>query len=139
MISFHGEIDLRLIQSNGKVPTKGGRVRWRVRPGEGAPRCVWNGAVIFLEADSESDLASMPRLAWSLLPPDGAWVLPAIYHDDAYRKGGEVARLNHPAPLTRKEADRMFLEGMKAVGVSKLKRAAIYQAVRRFGGGSWGR
>lgn len=137
MIAFAGDLDLRLIRSaDGKVPTKGGRSRWKVL---GEPRCDWNGVQVWLERGSETDLASIPRLAWSVLPPDGAWVLPAAFHDALYRLSGDVARLNHPDAFTRKEADRLLLEGMKAVGVSKLKRAAIYRAVRVGGSGSWGR
>lgn len=135
MITFHGDLDLRLIVTNGKVPTKGGRVRWRL---VGAPWCDWNGVQVYLERDTVTDLASIPRLAWSLLPPDGAWTLPAAFHDACYRLRGDVARINHPAPLTRSEADRMFLDGMKSVGVSALKRAAIYGAVRAGGAGGWG-
>lgn len=135
MIEFVGELDLRLIQSSGKVPTKGGRVRWRVRD-ETEPHCVWNGATIYLERDSETDLASIPRVAWGLLPPDGAWLLPAVFHDALYRQTGNVARIGHPLAFTKAEADRLFLDGMRHVGVSRLKRSVIYRAVRL--AGAWG-
>jgi hypothetical protein len=136
VITYHGDLDLRLIRApDGRALTEGGRSRWRVL---GEPWADWNGVQHYLERDSETNMGSMPRLVWTLLPPDGAWTLPAAFHDDGYRKRGDVARLNHPEPFTREEVDKMFLAGMKAMGVSKLKRTVIFNAVRAGGKKGWG-
>lgn len=106
MIAYHGDVDVRLIRGEGgRAITKGGRSRWR---NIGETWADWNGVQVYLEDDSETDFASMPRPVWPLLPPDGAWVLPAFFHDEGYRKKGDYARLGHPEPFTREEVDRMF-------------------------------
>jgi len=40
--------------------------------------------------------------------------------------------------MTRKEADNLFLEGMKAVGVNWFRRRVMYLAVRAGGRRLWG-
>lgn len=74
-----------------------------------------------------TDLASTPRIAWNLFPPDGSYLKAAICHDFAYAK----------KIMSRKEADEMFLEAMKAAGVSWVSRWIVYSAVRAGGWRSW--
>ena len=76
-----------------------------------------------------TDLASIPRAFRSLIPQVGKHIQPSIAHDWAYEGHTD---------LTRAEADRLFLEGMKAVGVWWLRRNIMYAAVRAFGGTLWG-
>ncbi|EDS6964340.1 DUF1353 domain-containing protein, partial [Salmonella enterica subsp. houtenae serovar 44:z4,z23:-] len=40
---------------------------------------------------------------------------------------------------TKKEADLIFLDGMTVLGVPKWKRTVMYQAVRLFGRGMYGK
>ncbi|EJI0210340.1 DUF1353 domain-containing protein, partial [Salmonella enterica subsp. enterica] len=51
----------------------------------------------------------------------------AIIHDYLYDN----------ALRTKKEADLIFLDGMKVLGVPKWKRIVMYQAVRLFGRGMY--
>ena len=76
-----------------------------------------------------TDLASIPRVFRSLIPQVGRHLQPSIAHDWTYEGHTD---------LTRAEADRLFLEGMEAVGVWWLRRKIMYTAVRTFGGGLWG-
>ncbi|KKK88680.1 hypothetical protein LCGC14_2740720 [marine sediment metagenome] len=76
-----------------------------------------------------TDLASIPRVARSIIPQVGRHIQPAIVHDWAYEDHTD---------LTRAEADMLFLEGMKAVGMPWLRRNVMYAAVRAFGRGLWG-
>jgi len=76
-----------------------------------------------------TDLASIPRMARSIIPQVGKHIQPSIAHDWCYE--------DHTS-LTRVEADRLFLEGMEAVGVWWLRRRIMYAAVRAFGGRLWG-
>ncbi len=76
-----------------------------------------------------TDLASVPRIFRVLLPPDGRYAKAAIIHDYLYDN----------ALRTKKEADRVFLEGMKVLGVPKWKRLVMYCAVRLFGRGGYRR
>jgi len=75
-----------------------------------------------------TDLASIPRIFQSIVPKLGHHIRPAIVHDFAY-EGNTV--------MTRKEADAMFLEGMKATKVGWLRRKAMWLAVRAGGKGKW--
>ena len=92
---------------------------------EGLP----SGLVMFgVEAGFITDLASIPRVFRSIIPQVGRHIQPSIAHDWCYE-----SKTN----LTRAEADLLFLDGMKAVGVSWLRRRAMYTAVRAFGGALW--
>ena len=75
-----------------------------------------------------TDLASVPRIFQSIIPKMGHHIRPAIVHDYIYEGFTN---------LTRKEADEMFLEGMKATKVNWLRRKAMWLAVRVGGKGWW--
>jgi len=70
-----------------------------------------------------TDITSVPRFLWSLLPPHGEYGKAAVIHDFLYREGKR----------SRKECDKIFLEGMEVLGVNTTKRKLIYLAVRIFG------
>ncbi|EJB9128054.1 DUF1353 domain-containing protein [Salmonella enterica] len=74
-------------------------------------------------------LATVPRIFWTVLPPDGKYVKAAIIHDYLYDN----------ALRTKFEADRIFLDGMTVLGVPKWKRTVMYWAVRMFGRGNYGK
>ncbi|EDQ9400003.1 DUF1353 domain-containing protein [Salmonella enterica] len=76
-----------------------------------------------------TDLATVPRIFWTVLPPDGKYVKAAIIHDYLYDN----------ALRTKFEADRIFLDGMTVLGVPKWKRTVMYWAVRMFGRGNYGK
>lgn len=79
-----------------------------------------------------TDLASVPMPFRNLLPPNGGYVEAAIPHDDGYVSKGWDGR------YSRKEVDRMLLDGMTLLGVPGWRRAAIYTAVSLGGWWSWG-
>ena len=83
--------------------------------------------VIRVPAGFVTDLASVPRFLWSILPPHGRYAKAAIVHDYLYDY----------AIGTRKRADDIFLEGMKVLGVPKWRRYVMYWAVRMFGKGAY--
>ncbi|EJO2706043.1 DUF1353 domain-containing protein [Salmonella enterica] len=83
--------------------------------------------VIEVPAGFVTDLASVPRIFWVLLPPDGKYAKAAIIHDYLYDN----------ALRTKKEADKIFLDGMTVLGVPKWKRIIMYWAVRMFGRGNY--
>lgn len=83
--------------------------------------------VIEVPAGFVTDLATVPRIFWILLPPDGKYAKAAIIHDYLYDN----------ALRTKKEADRIFLDGMDVLGVPKWKRTVMYWAVRLFGRGNY--
>ena len=83
-----------------------------------------------VRAGFSTDLASIPRLFQSIVPKVGKHIQPAIAHDFCYT--GNVAG------MSKAEADSLFLEGMKSMGVWWLRRRVMYLAVRVGGKGHWG-
>lgn len=97
-----------------------GRLTWTPNPRqEFEPVVVPTGFV--------SDLASIPRLFWSRLRPEGRYVYAAIVHDYLY---WTQAR-------TREEADRILQFAMEDSRVDRTTILAIYEAVRLDGKTAW--
>lgn len=91
-----------------------------------------------------TDLASIPRIVWSFFPPDGPWVKAAIVHDFLYDTVGDGQWHSHRGvsrfePYSRREADRILLEGMIDRRIGILARTMIYLAVRTAGWIGWRR
>jgi hypothetical protein len=78
---------------------------------------------IVVPSSFKSDLASVPRVLWSLFPPYGSYTYAAILHDWLYTDG----------KLSRVECDAIFIAAMKSCGTSWVTRSIIYSAVRMFG------
>lgn len=76
-----------------------------------------------------TDFASIPRVFWSLLPPDGIYTYPAIIHDFLY----------WTQTVSREVADKIFKFSMEEFGVRTLTSKTIYTAVRVAGTTSWNR
>lgn len=83
--------------------------------------------VIRVPAGTITDLASTPRILWSVLPPHGQYAKAAILHDYLYQQ----------AIGSKRYADDVFLEAMTVLGVAKWRRTAMYWAVRWFGRGNY--
>lgn len=79
---------------------------------------------IKVPAGFTTDGASIPRLFWSIFSPYGDCFGAAVIHDYLY---------NVKNDFSRKQADKIFLEGMKLLSVSYLRRNTVYYSVRMFG------
>ncbi len=89
-----------------------------------------SGISIYVPAGFITDFASIPRFAWWICPPaTGLHRKAAIPHDWIYQTAG--------VNLTRRQADKIFLEIMEIRGVPGWRRYAMYGAVRTFGAGSY--
>lgn len=108
-----------------------------------------DGRVLTAPAGMTTDLASIPKIAWSIMPPDGSWAYAATIHDDCYRtRGTFVWHWPHSTkvfegmprgpPLTRADCDETFRQAMVATGVEDWKRVVIFEAVRAGGAGGFG-
>lgn len=86
-----------------------------------------NGTMYTAPAGMTTDLASIPRIAWSILPPFGKYTGAAVIHDYLYRA----------KPCTRDVADLILAEAMDAEGVEHLTRELIYKAVAAAGQDAW--
>ena len=105
-----------------------------------------------------TDGASVPQILWSLLPPEGEYFRAAIIHDRLYRpvcvdghvpltiaeserlvaEGVPMGHLARPgSPVTRKQADDIFMLAMVDSGVGWWRRWAVYLGVRVGGWACW--
>lgn len=75
----------------------------------------------------QTDFTSVPRLFWTFLPQWGRYGNGAVIHDWLYWAQARE----------RERADAIFLESMEVLGVGRVKRYAIYWAVRAFGWLAW--
>lgn len=89
-----------------------------------------SGLLVTVPAGYITDGYSMPGVLLQLFQPRSArYLLPAILHDWLYDAG----------TVPRDMADRILLEGMRAVGVAAWQRFLVYRAVRLGGGGGFGK
>lgn len=72
-----------------------------------------------------TNLASTPRVMWSVFPPSGIYTEAAVVHDYLYSGNTE---------LTRKEADMVFKALCDSLGVGSVRKNLMYAALRLFGG-----
>jgi hypothetical protein len=98
------------------------RIAWKPNPGQEGDYNKTNVPKGFV-----TDLASIPKAFWSLMPRDGVYLAAAIIHDYNYWFQEQ----------TRFQADKIFDLGMQELGVSYLTRKTIYHSVRIGGNFSW--
>lgn len=85
------------------------------------------GAPVRVPVGFISDLASVPRIFWSVLPPFGRYTAAAVLHDWMYRT-------HH---FRRAMCDAIFLESMTSERVATWQRITLYLAVRLCGWIAW--
>jgi hypothetical protein len=131
--------------AGGRPITRGGRSLWR----GGSPELVYERGelgsreLLTFPRGCITDLGSIPRVAWSLEPPDGLGVEPYAIHDMLYGSAGSGMVngrrcITREKSYTRAEADEILKEALQAVGVPAVHRYAIWAAVRIGGASGWG-
>ena len=88
---------------------------------------------IRVKAGFETDFASIPKIFRIIIPKLGRWNKAAVVHDYLY----QYARYYPPTQITRKLADRCFLDAMIDFGVAKWKYNLMYWAMRVGGWMAW--
>lgn len=83
--------------------------------------CIVDGIII--KAGSKTDLVSVPRLLWLIIPPHGLAVNPSIVHD--YLTRNKI--------LPRVECDTIFYELLIKTSINPFQAATMYIYVRLFG------
>jgi hypothetical protein len=138
-----GKLYLVLLDDKAEPSIRGGRSLWALTktltytPSNGADS-------ITVPKGFVTDLASIPRWAWELLPPDGPWAKAAVIHDYLYYTEGTGVWDRHPTtitratPYTRAEANWILRDAMKDRCVGVVDRNIIYAAVRVGGSEGWG-
>lgn len=89
--------------------------------------------VIQVPAGFQMDLASIPAIFQPLFPVHGKHTRAAVVHDWLYYNQGMV----EGRTFTRLECDQIFLQAMIELGVSWVKRKAMYLGVRVGGWAMW--
>lgn len=84
-------------------------------------------SVVSVPKDFVTDLASIPKIFWNILPPFGKYTEAAVIHDYVYR--------THL--FRRAVCDGILLEAMRLCDVPRWQRVVIYLAVRAFGWMAW--
>jgi len=98
-------------------------ITWSPSPGqEGAP-------AVTVPKGFVTDLASIPRVFWSVLPTDGLYTFPAIVHDYLY--------WTQNPDISREIADLILKYGMQDMKVGEASIFTIYNAVRIGGSRPW--
>jgi hypothetical protein len=87
--------------------------------------------VLIVPAGFQTDLASIPRGLWNLLPKSGPYDPAAVIHDYLYASAPRLGSLDRAA------CDRVLREAMAACGVPAWQRWVIYSAVRVGGQRAW--
>lgn len=113
---------LRIEKASGQCD---GRQLWRLTRSMRFSLEV-NGGFLTVNVPSSfvTDFASVPRLLWSIFPPEGDWCEAAVMHDYLYTS----------RTCSRFLADALFREAMGQLGVPLWRRVVMYYAVRVFGG-----
>lgn len=82
---------------------------------------------IDVPSGTKTDFASVPRIFWSILPPDGVYTQAAVLHDYMYK-----TRIR-----SKEEADKIFYESMGVLGVKDWKRKVMLVSLQAFGFIAW--
>lgn len=74
-----------------------------------------------------TDLGSVPRIFWNIIPPEGPATAAFLTHDFLYAKQF----------CSRYDADNCLLRLMTLLGIGYLARCAVYWNLRAFGWKAW--
>ena len=110
--------------------------RWRLE----ADYAYNDGATtIIVPAGFQFDLSSVPRALWWLIAPFELSIAAPLLHDFLYMHGSlpPAGSVDPARTHTRADADRIFVEIMRAEGVPAWRRLLGYAAVRLFGRDAW--
>lgn len=94
----------------------------------------WKGASFVVPGGLIIDGASVPRLMWPFMPPDGLHRGAALAHDYLYILRG---RSFYGHRFNKAEADLVFYGLMREAGITDRKAYTAYAAVKWFGWPAW--
>ena len=89
--------------------------------------CYPSDQLILVPVGFITDFASVPKLFWPIIAPNGKHGKAAVIHDYCYATGC----------CSKTKSDKIFLEGMEILKVKQWKREVIYWSVFIFGWGPW--
>ena len=86
---------------------------------------------IIVPAGFRTDLASVPKALWSIIPNSGKHTFAAVAHDYLYANNRKSS--NGIFDFSRANCDEIFYNKMRHYQVGKLKARTMWLAVRTFG------
>lgn len=92
-----------------------------------------NGKIEKVKKGFVYDGASVPRIVWTFMPPDGLHREGALIHDWCYVHHGVLKNIT----ITKEDSDKLFYEYMIEDGVGKYRAWIAYKAVSLFGHDAW--
>lgn len=98
--------------TSGPTEYEGGAGRFRIAPGFG------------------TDLASVPRVFWALLPPTGAYEQAAVLHDWLCVELARAHSGRRPPMVSSRDTDGLFRRVMREAGVGPVTRWVMWCGVR---------
>jgi hypothetical protein len=96
----------------------------------GMTEYVGRDQVITIGDSFPTDLASVPRLFWALIPPDGAYENAAVLHDWLCADLRAARREKRPPLVPARDADGLFRRVMREAGVGFITRWIMWAGVR---------
>lgn len=94
-----------------------------------------DGDTIRVPAGFECDGQSYPRLLQFIDTPQGHGAKAGVVHDHLYWLNGRPA--SNGKCYSRKDADNIYYDALKASGLNPLSCAVRYRALRMFGWAAW--
>lgn len=144
MNRFTGKLFLTALNDKTHPVVRDGRTLWALGKAFGYRTDIGGAGLITVPAGFVTDLASIPRILTSGLPPDGPWVQAAVIHDALYfcRGGANLwygrRIIDRATPYTRAESDDILREAMADLNVGVVQRNLIWSGVRVGGSRSFG-
>lgn len=96
----------------------------------GATEYVGSDDIITIPSDFKSDLATVPRIFWALIPPQGAYEAAAVLHDWLCVRLAVAYRYGQRATVSSRDTDGLFRRVMRECGVGFVTRWVMWTGVR---------
>jgi len=114
----------KIISDPRLVPIEGTFLWWLYQPFSVQDDVI---GLITVPVDFITDLGSIPRIFWNLIPPEGPATDGYVIHDWLYSS----------QTTTREQADQCLLRLMQKFGVGIVSRTLVYAALRSLGWIAW--
>ncbi len=97
----------------------------------------WGPQSFIIPIGMSTDLASVPRIVWSIQPPHRKIKRAAVFHDALYQYRPFINIPEGKGRITRGEADKLFHVACLQEGLSPDDAERVYLAVRVGGSSMW--
>lgn len=96
----------------------------------GPTEYVGSDDVITIPSDFRTDLATVPRIFWALIPPQGAYEQAAVLHDWLCVRLRVAHQYGQQPTVSSRDADGLFRRVMREGGVGFITRWVMWTGVR---------